>query len=475
MVCDINETDPFEKVYNALWALVERNPYFNATQLKLGNRIKFDKETSYKVNIADADTPELQLILGPISELTSSCNLRGCTKTYTWGLATGQNRRAIHNKISFELFRSMTDFEEVLHPLTWCSCTFVIDVKIVAEDIGRQMQDLNREIDGWSSLLAIEVKFSFPLSKLRVVDPAQENITMVCPTPRTSRFAFVGDYTGAVLTRFQRVRNARLDVNANPEMRIYAGTRFGVQRITGGIDYTGSFGGFGAVPPLFVGDKFTYFTYIAPTSGIPCTEGCAYHVPAIVTSLSINWNWTYDNKRVTWDIEFASLGLLTQVPDFDDDCDDAVYCDDNLCSYCPIFKDCSDVLLEFCNIVSATLTFNANAIEYSNCTTSCGKRREPGHLDWTLDIVDQNPCVVPVGQMDYDIQLPATASTNWRLKWGKYVGVTDYMLDMENDAIIGKTNRFMMQAINCCVPGSPVRGSIVNPAGTTLWPYPDPV
>lgn len=296
---------------------------------------------------------------------------------------------------------------------------------------------------------------------------------MVCPTPRSGRLGFVGDYTGASLTRYSRVRNWQLDAITNPQTRTYSGTRFGTQRIPGFINYTGSFEGFGARPPLFVGDTFTFFGYTAPTTGVACTPGCAYHCPAIVDSLSITWNWTAENRDMTWNIGFSSTGDLTTLASFDDPCDDAVFCDANTCDLEFRLKDpCNaDAAVEFCNLTSATLTFTANNLEYSNSSTSCRVKKEVGNLDWRLEVVDQNPCIIPTLQSIYWIEIEDTASTYWSLKWGMFTGVSGLRVDTESGEMISKTNVFEMQAVNCCVPGTPVRGAIIDPLVATKWPY----
>ena len=301
---------------------------------------------------------------------------------------------------------------------------------------------------------------------------------MVCPVPRSGKLGFVGDYTGAVLTRYRRVRSWTFDAVSNPELRTYSGTRFGTQRISGFAEYTGSFRGFGAIPPLFVGDTFTFLGYTAPTSGVPCSPGCAFTVESLVESVNITWNWTRENRGVNWTINFTSNEAATVIDDFDDPCDDEVYCDDNPCDLTFIMYDpcAADAVVEFCNIVSASLTFTSRNIAYSNNSTSCVVKREVGNLDWTLEVVDQNPCIIPVLNADYWFDILATVSpaSKWRLKWGNNTGVTNLNVDTESGEIISKTNTFGMQAVNCCVPGTPVRGSIIDPNGVTVWPYSTP-
>lgn len=296
---------------------------------------------------------------------------------------------------------------------------------------------------------------------------------MVCPIPRSGKLGFAGDYTGSVLTRYARFRNWTLNPVATPEARVYSGTRFGTQRIPGQVDYSGSFEGFGGRPPLFVGDSFTFIGYTAPTSGVPCTPGCAYIVPAMVNTLSITWNYTAENRTVFWSVGFQANGTPTVNTTFDDPCDDLVFCDPNICSLPPVMKNpCdTDAIVEFCNITQVVLTFTNSSIAYSNTSTNCELRREVGNLDFTLDITDQNPCIIPILQAPYWFELPDSTTTKWILKYAMLVGVNNFRVDSQTGAMIEKTNSFAMQAVNCCVPGTPVRGVITNPAGVNVWPF----
>lgn len=299
---------------------------------------------------------------------------------------------------------------------------------------------------------------------------------MVCPVPRSGRLGFVGDYTGDTLTRFSRVRNWTFNAIGNPETRVYSGTRFGTQRIAGFTDYRGTFQGFGAIPPLFVGEVFTFLGYTAPTSGVPCSPGYAFVAEALVDTLSISWNWTQENRGVNWQIGFSSKEPFEAISNFDDPCDDEVYCDDNPCELTfELLDPCDgDAAVEFCNLVSATLNFTANNIAYSNNSTGCVIARDIGNLDWTLDVVDQNPFIVPTLNYDYFIRIQATINpdpTYWLLKWGQMIGVADFNVNMETGEIISKTNNFGMQAVLCCEGESPVRGSITSPLDTVVWPF----
>lgn len=296
---------------------------------------------------------------------------------------------------------------------------------------------------------------------------------MVCPIPRSGRLGFVGDYTGDILTRFARIRNWRFSGTAFPRIKRYAGLRFGTQRSPGFIEYRGSFQGFGAYPPLFPGDTFTFFGYTAPTSGIACTPGCVYYTVALVDTLTIQWNWVAEDPTVSWTIGFSSNSDLTTNLAFDDPCDDNVFCDESACNLgLRLFDPCDEnAPVEFCNLTRATLTFTSSNISYSNNSTNCLIRREIGNLDFRLEVVDQNPCVIPVLNQDYYIEIDASLTEMWKLKWAQNTGFDDFVVDTEEETMIGKTNIFEKQGVNCCEPVTPVRGQILYPGDIQVWPF----
>lgn len=299
---------------------------------------------------------------------------------------------------------------------------------------------------------------------------------MVCPIPRSGKLGFVGDYTADTLTRYSRVRNWSLDEANTPESRIYSGTRFGTQLKDGVINRTGRFEGFGGIPPLFVGDTFDFIGYTSPTSGVPCTEGPAFVLPAIVNGLTIIWNWTAEARGITWAIDFSSKGDIEELPTFDDPCDDVPFCDGDICDLEIIVKDpCNaDAVVEYCNIVTATLNFTSALIEYSNSSTNCTVQREAGNLNWSMQVVNQNLARILTMNADYRLELEVSATQKWILEWGRYLGFTGASVNMETGEIISKTDNFGMQAVNCCAPGTPELGSIVDPDGVTVWPYATP-
>lgn len=166
--------DPFSMVYNALWDMVERNQAI-LDMIPIANRIKFDEQSSQKDQISDADTPELTLISGGGSfGGKNNSSQTSVLRRYVWGITTGDFRiNPVYNRLTFELFRCMTDWQCVLCNLTWCDCRFVSDFRLTESEEGTIMQDLDKGIPGWSALWSCEVDFLFTTKLLLL--PKTEN------------------------------------------------------------------------------------------------------------------------------------------------------------------------------------------------------------------------------------------------------------------------------------------------------------
>ena len=160
--------DPFSLTYDLLWRLVERNNKLRE-YLSIGNRIKYDEHSSVKREVADSDLPELALLSGGASETERNSSHRYITKNYTWVIATGDNRiNVVYNRIAFELYRSMVDFECEACKLEWCDCRFIENINITSVDEGTSFNDLERGISGWAALWNIEVRMVFSFQSLKL-------------------------------------------------------------------------------------------------------------------------------------------------------------------------------------------------------------------------------------------------------------------------------------------------------------------
>lgn len=161
--------DPFSMVYAALWQLVERNQQLQDV-LKEANQIKFDENNSPKANVSDADLPEMSLLCGggSFTGRIDTTNTK-VTKEYIWAITTGTYRvNEVYNRLSWELFRSLSDWQCVLCELQWCGCNFVKDLRLTTAEEGTLMQELNRGVAGWAALWNCEVDFVIPLKKLKI-------------------------------------------------------------------------------------------------------------------------------------------------------------------------------------------------------------------------------------------------------------------------------------------------------------------
>lgn len=162
--------DPFTQVYDALWVLVERN---NALQMYLQprNKIKYDEPNEPKPNIGDGDLPELALLDSTINFNTvpTDCSNESLAKDYVWAITTGTYQiQPLFNELTFELYRSMIDWESSLMQLEWYDCKFVHRCRLQSGDSGTLMRDIDRGVSGWSALWTVKVDFVFPRNKLRI-------------------------------------------------------------------------------------------------------------------------------------------------------------------------------------------------------------------------------------------------------------------------------------------------------------------
>lgn len=161
--------DPFSQLYNALWTMVERNRELKKL-IPEGNRIRYQHESELKEQPNFADRPELQLLSGGGSFGGRDNNTsRSVTKEFVWGITTADFRvNQLFNKVSWELFRSMSDWECVLCNLSWCNCRFVQNFRLISAEDSLLMTQLDKGLDGWSSLWQVEVDCGFLIRDLKL-------------------------------------------------------------------------------------------------------------------------------------------------------------------------------------------------------------------------------------------------------------------------------------------------------------------
>lgn len=160
--------DPFSLAYNGQWKLIERN-YKLQELLPVGNRIKFDKPNPRKDEVSHGDLPELQLIPSGITGRSKDSTSRIIRINYQWLLSTGSYKlHKDYNRILWELYRSLEDWECVLCSLSWCNCNFIERYNITSSEEGTAMQELNREIQGFACVITCEMQMVFSKANLKI-------------------------------------------------------------------------------------------------------------------------------------------------------------------------------------------------------------------------------------------------------------------------------------------------------------------
>jgi len=166
------ETDPFTKVYEALWELASSfEPFTNLVTLR--NRISFAEEgnrTPVKNLVSTGDLPEVILApTGGIANLHAATNYSRIAKTYDWLISTGDLRIKEGGlfPIEFALMRAMCNWKTPLSALTWNGNTFVKRCDLTDVSEGQSDTERNRGIKGWSALWSCEVEMYFNTSDLQ--------------------------------------------------------------------------------------------------------------------------------------------------------------------------------------------------------------------------------------------------------------------------------------------------------------------
>lgn len=272
---------------------------------------------------------------------------------------------------------------------------------------------------------------------------------------------------------YHQIRNWTLGITNTPQDRVSSATRGGHTRRLGVEDWSGQFVGFGGLPPLevFPGEKVNLALFTGPTTGVFGAVGLSYIGPAIIDSLSISWDWTAGGD-IMWTAGFSANGCMTTQAG-DDVVETPEQCVSRMCPlYIEYLDFCNDIVYTtWPNVKQATLTFTSDNQAYSNSSTTCCTYREPGNLDWILEVVDEDAGEILVRDTPYDFKIYINTTDYWQVSYGLFHSMEGLNVDVFTGAIKSKTNRIAMNGQTCCTgSGSLTIGSIVNPDGVTMWP-----
>lgn len=166
------ERDPYSKVVDGLWELLEAKEGFIAA-FPVGNRIKSTgmSRDQIKDQISDADLPEIRIIVARSSPNEQrSSNTTFDRVTFEIQVASGDQRLDhLHLPLKWLVFCAaarMLDAPNALAKLTWNGKTFVHMVEATTVVEGVTEQDLMRKIHGWTAIWAIDVQLHFTTADL---------------------------------------------------------------------------------------------------------------------------------------------------------------------------------------------------------------------------------------------------------------------------------------------------------------------
>lgn len=155
---------PYQKVYDAIWALLESSAEFIAL-FPAANRIKYSSpdRQPQKPNQQSADTPEIILVpLGGPINLQNTSSTTKVNQTYDLVVNTGDYRiNEYVFPISWIVTCKAKEWCAHLATLLWRGTNYVKIVKITNSTIGESPERRSRGIKGWSTLISFNVEMHF--------------------------------------------------------------------------------------------------------------------------------------------------------------------------------------------------------------------------------------------------------------------------------------------------------------------------
>lgn len=260
-----------------------------------------------------------------------------------------------------------------------------------------------------------------------------------------------------------------LNSTFTPEDHVHSSSLGAHNRLGGVYDWSGTVEGFGAHPGLFPGEQFAAEFFTAPDTGVYGAAGMKYDGNCIVDSLTITWNWAAGGT-MQWSAGVSSNGCLTTTA-AGDEIDTVTGCKYEMCGILPQNSPIcgAAVWATIPNVSSATLTLTSANPAYANSSTACCTKREPGNLDWSLDLVDEETNMQFTPGTFYRFKIFVGNALFWVIDAGLYIGPSNLVCDVETGAIIQKSNTFVGSGNYCC-SGTQTTGTIIDPTPTTKWP-----
>jgi len=288
----------------------------------------------------------------------------------------------------------------------------------------------------------------------------------------------MGVYSGrlGVINGQSTMRNWNVSEVENSARYVASNTRGGSGRDKGARDWTGGFGLYGAVPTVLPGDQFTFKGQTSPDDLTPGNAGEVLTGQAVVTQLTVNWNWA-GGELLAMDASFGGHLTLTK--------QNATQAKD---STAPAALTVVGTKIEHStdgatwheipNLTSAALSLTSEVPTYVNSSTydagtsALWTGRTKGPIDWTLALNQEDN--KPGGSNGYpaigtkhQFRCYVNATDYWLLKWGQVGDYSNLTVDRETGAIINRTINIGMAGYK-----DGAVGAITLPgAGSPWWPF----
>ena len=260
---------------------------------------------------------------------------------------------------------------------------------------------------------------------------------------------------------------------------VASNTAQGTARKRGVHSWTGSFQAYGVNPPVMPGDTFSFVGYGAPVDDVIGSNGQRYEGDAVVSQVTLAWNWK-SGALIGHNVSFD--GHLELLKTAAGDPGDASAPQLFETTGTKIQWDLNDgsAYKELPNLVSAQLRLSLPVESYVNSSTYVGSppaawtgRRAGAGVDWNLSISqedDERLDATKIWQIDdvLKLRLFADATTYWQLTYGRARDFTGITWNRETGAIMARTLNVDM---NGFYAGGAGMGQIVMPNTTVWWPF----
>lgn len=273
----------------------------------------------------------------------------------------------------------------------------------------------------------------------------------------------------ALVDGIDTVRNWTISEQQTAARGIASNTAFGPLRRVGVRSWSGGFTRYGGSPVLMPGDLFTFKGYGAPVTDVVGTPGMVYDGQAMISAVSLAWDWQGAGLLVE-SYQFAGHLTLNKSDSAAAFLDASLPSPNESCGTKIQYSMGSGAYTDFENLTAAQLNITCALQAYVNSNTANYTGQKAGPIDWNLSVSQQDErrvAGVPDIGDDIKLKLFIDATLFWELLWGNVRDFSGLTADRESGAILARTINIDMTA-NTSSGGA--LGSIDLPGAVEWWP-----